>query len=106
MVPEIDIRSFAAAHADGAFVVDVREDSEYADGHVPAAVWIPLRDIPRRAAQLPRGQTIHVICATGNRSIAAAEALRAAGFDAVSVAGGTTAWANAGRPLVRGTRAA
>ncbi|WP_127500305.1 rhodanese-like domain-containing protein [Actinoplanes solisilvae] len=103
---EIDQTTFAAAHRDGAVVVDVREPFEYAGGHVPGAVLIPLRQLASRVAELPRGVPVYVVCASGNRSLSAADYLAAAGINAWSVAGGTGAWLRAGRPIVRGTRAA
>jgi rhodanese-related sulfurtransferase len=45
VVLEVDMDTFAAAHADGAFVIDVREPFEYADGHVPAARFLAGRGI-------------------------------------------------------------
>jgi rhodanese-related sulfurtransferase len=103
---EVDQTAFAAAHRDGAIVIDVREPFEYAAGHVPGAVLMPLRQLPARAAEVPRGVPVYVVCASGNRSLSAAEYLAASGVDARSVAGGTGAWLRAGRPVVRGTRAA
>lgn len=105
MVPETDLQTFAAAHADGAFVVDVREPFEYVTGHVPGAQPMPLTQVHARLGDLPRTEPVYVICASGNRSMAAAGWMRAAGVDAISVAGGTGAWASQGRPVVRGARA-
>lgn len=105
MVPETDIQTFAAAHAAGALVVDVREPYEYAMGHVPGARLVPLRRVHAHLGDLPKGPPVYVICASGNRSLAAAGWMRGAGVEAVSVAGGTSAWAGQGRPLVRGARA-
>lgn len=106
MTPEIDIPAFGAAHADGAVVIDVRESFEYAMGHVPGATLVPLSRLPGRVGELPRDEPVYVICATGNRSLHAADHLRRAGIDAISVAGGTTAWERLGHPLARGSRAA
>jgi rhodanese-related sulfurtransferase len=103
---EVDQTTFAAAHRDGAVVVDVREPFEYAGGHVPGAVLIPLRQLASRVAELPHDAPVYVVCASGNRSLSAAGYLAASGIDAWSVAGGTGAWLRAGRPIVRGTRAA
>jgi rhodanese-related sulfurtransferase len=103
---EVDQATFAAAHRDGAVVVDVREPFEYADGHVPGAVLMPLRQLAARAAELPRGVPVYVVCASGNRSLSGADYLAASGIDAWSVAGGTGAWLRAGRPIVRGARTA
>ncbi|NUT33421.1 MAG: rhodanese-like domain-containing protein [Hamadaea sp.] len=103
---EVDQAAFAAAHAAGAVVIDVREPGEYAAGHVPGARLMPLGRLSRHLPDLPRDQRIYVICASGNRSLAAADFLARAGLDAVSVAGGTGAWQRAGRPVVLGTRPA
>jgi rhodanese-related sulfurtransferase len=48
---------------------------------------------------------VYVICASGNRSKTATDWLRARGVDAISVAGGTSAWLGQGRPVVRGAHA-
>lgn len=101
---EVDQAAFAAAHTEGAIVIDVREPGEYVDGHVPGARMVPLSRLPLRLADLPRGVRIYVICEAGKRSTAAVSVLTRAGIDAVSVAGGTSAWKRAGRPIVHGTR--
>ncbi|MBW1597774.1 rhodanese-like domain-containing protein [Streptomyces sp. JJ38] len=94
------------AHArtgDGAAVLlDVREAPEWAAGHAPAAVHLPLTRLTAGAA-LPdeaRGRPVVAICRSGNRSQRAAELLVARGVDAVDVAGGMAAWARAGLPVV------
>lgn len=103
MVREVDVRTFAAAHADGALVIDVRESFEYAAGHVPGARLVPLGALPGAARDLPRDRPVYVICASGNRSLTAAGWLSQMGFDARSVAGGTAGWTQSGLPVVRGT---
>ena len=95
---EVTLEQFAAAHADGAAVIDVREPGEYVDGHVPGAVLMPMGQLPSRSAELERSRPVYVICASGSRSSAMADFLRHAGFDARSVAGGTSGWARSGRP--------
>jgi rhodanese-related sulfurtransferase len=105
-VREVRFEEFVAAQARGAVVVDVREGHEYAAGHVPGAQWMPLAAVPQHARELPQGQQVYVICATGNRSLAAADWMARAGIDAWSVAGGTSQWARSGHPLARGTTAA
>jgi rhodanese-related sulfurtransferase len=102
---ETTLEQFAAAHADGAAVIDVREPAEYASGHVPGAVLMPMGQLPSRTGELERTGPVYVICASGNRSGAMADYLVRAGFDARSVAGGTSAWSQSGRPVVVGTRA-
>jgi rhodanese-related sulfurtransferase len=102
---EIDLEAFAREHGT-AYVIDVREPAEYVSGHVPGALLIPLGTLGVRAAEFPRGRTVYIVCASGNRSLRAAQALADSGFDAVSVAGGTSAWIRSGRAVVTGENAA
>jgi rhodanese-related sulfurtransferase len=84
----------------GAFLLDVREDDEWAAGHAPDAVHIPLRELGSRVAELPRDREVYVICRSGNRSAYAVQALVGGGLTAINVADGMTGWAVAGRPMV------
>ncbi len=99
---EVDLATFARAQEAGAVVIDVREPMEYVMGHVPDARLLPMGRVADSVAELPREVPVYVICATGNRSLTAADFLARAGVDAWSVAGGTTEWARSGRPIVRG----
>lgn len=100
-VKEIDVDGFAAVR-DGVEVLDVRSPEEFAAGHVPGAVNVPL---PKMGAVAGRyaGERVFVICRSGGRSAAAAQLLAAAGADATSVAGGTASWLQAGRRVETGT---
>jgi len=100
--PEIDVDQLAEAVRGGAAVIDVREPGEYVAGHVPGAVLIPMGQLPGRMTELYRGAPVYVVCASGNRSATMTGYLRSAGFDAYSVAGGTSGWARSGRPVVGG----
>jgi rhodanese-related sulfurtransferase len=80
-------------------VLDVREDDEWAAGHVAGALHIPLGQLGARLGELDPRQTLAVVCRSGNRSSRAVAALTAAGLTAHNVDGGMTAWAAAGRPL-------
>jgi rhodanese-related sulfurtransferase len=101
-VPEV----LAAEVPDGSLLLDVREAYEWAAGHVPDAVHIPLGELGARAGEVPSDDTVYVICRSGNRSAYAAAALNGAGWTAVNVAGGMQDWAAAGRPMVSDTGAA
>ena len=107
---EIDIHALAAARSVGAIVIDVREPDEYHSGHVPGARPIPLGELATRVGELAirvgerGGERVHVICASGRRSLLAAKWLISQGFDAVSVAGGTVAWMGAGLPVETGPK--
>ena len=100
--PEIGIDRLAGAVRGGATIIDVREPGEYVAGHVPGAVLIPMGQLPGRMAELYHGAPVYVVCASGNRSATMTGFLRDAGFDAYSVAGGTSGWASSGRPVVGG----
>ena len=100
--PEVGFDELATALEGGAFLLDVRMPEEYEEAHVPGAVLIPLPELSRRAREVPQDRTVYVICASGGRSLTAAEALNGAGWDAVSVAGGTKGWAAEGRPVSSG----
>ena len=97
-VPEVGAEE-AEALAD-AFLLDVREADEWAAGHAPTAIWIPMGDLQARVDELPRDQRILAICRSGGRSGTVVRALNGAGFDAVNVAGGMQAWARAGLDVV------
>ncbi len=99
--PEITVEELDEIRRDRAVrVLDVREDWEFKRGHVPGAIHVPLKQLPARAGKLPRTMRYAVICQSGSRSRAAAEFLVEQGFEgAVSVRGGTGAWARGGRPL-------
>jgi len=101
---EIDQVMFAARHAEAPLVIDVREPEEYAAGHVPGARLVPMGAISGQLDELPADVPVYVICASGNRSLSVAQQLAKHGIDAWSVAGGTGAWAEAGRPIVTGNQ--
>lgn len=106
MAREIDVHGLAVAQAAGEVVLDVRQPEEYVTGHVPGARLVPLDEVVGRVNELPRHGRVYVVCASGSRSSVAADWLSSVGFDAVTVAGGTTAWRRAGYPLVTGPREA
>ena len=97
--PEIHIERLDGAADADAQVVDVREVSEYVDGHVPGARLVPMGHLTSRLGELDRSRPVYIVCASGNRSAAMADLLVAHGYEAYSVAGGTTAWERSGRPL-------
>jgi hydroxyacylglutathione hydrolase len=93
----------AAGGKDAPLVIDVRQLTEYASGHVPGAVHLAAGDLPQRLAELPKDRPIAMVCASGYRSSVAASLVRNAGFEDVSwVAEGVPAWKAAGLPVERG----
>lgn len=79
-------------------VIDVREVDEYAAGHVPGAVNIPMSELTGRLDELPSG-AFDVICQSGGRSARVTEYLEAQGHDATNIDGGTGGWIALGKPV-------
>lgn len=91
-------------NADDVLVLDVREDSEYKQGHLANAVHIPLGQLGNRLKDLEkyRDRTVVAYCRTGSRSNSAASLLRRQGFNSVfNLAGGIVAWQNANLPITK-----
>jgi rhodanese-related sulfurtransferase len=90
---------------DGVFLLDVREDDEWAAGHAPEAMHVRLGDLAARTAEVPRDREVYLICRSGTRSAYAAQVLGSQGWQAINVADGMTGWAVAGKPMVSETGA-
>lgn len=85
-----DARKLVAA---GARLLDVRLPEEYARGHLPGALNIPVQELDRRVAEAgPTDGELVVYCRSGHRSSRAAEILRQHGFSKVHNLGPMTAW--------------
>lgn len=75
------------------FVLDVREPAEYAFGHIPGAVSVPLGELERRIGELNGQEELYIVCRTGSRSDMAAQLLERQGFKGVrNVLPGMSAW--------------
>lgn len=86
----------------GALVLDVREAKEFAQGHLPKARNIPVREISNRLEELGKykAKPVIVTCAGGPRAAAAARLLRKSGFTQVyQLKGGLKSWQQASLPL-------
>jgi rhodanese-related sulfurtransferase len=97
---DIDAKTAIAwIEAGEAHLIDVRSDGEFAAGHAPQAVHIPLGQLSPE--KLPKGaaRRLVLVCASGMRSSAGCGALRPKGFDAYSLKGGMGAWSRAGGPV-------
>lgn len=84
-------------------VLDVRPADEYAAGHLPGAVGIPVSELERRLKEVPKGQDI-VACCRGPYcvySYDAIEILRPRGFHVRRLEGGFSEWLAAGLPIER-----
>ena len=101
-VPEITVDELDELGTTSICLIDVREPDEYAEARVPGAVLIPLATVPDRVEEIPKDQTVYVICAAGGRSLNAAEYLAANGWDTVNITGGTKAWLAFGKSFDQG----
>ncbi|MFG2974917.1 rhodanese-like domain-containing protein [Streptomyces sp. NPDC048331] len=99
-LPSVD----ATAVPSEGFVLDVREDDEWAAGHVEGALHIPMSDFVARFGELTEavedGRRVYVMCRVGGRSAQVTQYLVRQEIDAVNVDGGMQAWDGAGRPMV------
>jgi rhodanese-related sulfurtransferase len=100
---EISPAELAAVYkAGGVTVVDVREEWEYAEGHIPGAVLIPLGSLPDRVSEIPTDRPVVLVCRSGNRSAQAYQLLTERGFDNVTnMLGGMNQWQAAGFAVER-----
>ena len=72
----------------GAIIVDVRTPDEFNDGAYPGAKNIPLSELGRRLAEIPKDKPVVLYCASGARSSSAARVMKQAGYSDVINAGG------------------
>jgi rhodanese-related sulfurtransferase len=96
---EISPQRAAELVADGAQLVDVRQDDEYAAGRIEGSLHIELDQLPAEAAAIDRDRPIVFYCRSGQRSALATQAFRAAGYEAHNLTGGLIAWTQRGLPL-------
>ncbi len=85
---------------DELFLLDVREDDEWAAGHVEEATHIPMGQLNARIDEIPKDRTIVCVCRSGQRSQAVTDALNRAGYTAHNLEGGMHAWKAAGLDFV------
>ena len=103
-LPEtVDVQTVASVKdQDNVYLIDVREQWEYDEGHIPGVTLIPMNTIPDRLDEIPTSKEVIVTCRTGNRSGQVADYLRQIGYENVhNMAGGIVAWEAAGYPVER-----
>jgi rhodanese-related sulfurtransferase len=103
-VEQADTLKATRLYNDDALVLDVREDNEYAAGHIPKAKHIPLAQLSGRISELDKfkNKPVLVTCRSGQRSARACGMLKKAGFETVyNQAGGILAWERANLPVTQ-----
>lgn len=103
-VEQADTLKATRLYNDDALVLDVREDKEFAAGHIPKAKHIPLGQLGGRIKELDKfkGKPVLITCRSGQRSASACRMLKKAGFETVyNQAGGIIAWERANLPVTQ-----
>ena len=94
----VDVQTVASVKdREDVVVLDVREQWEYDEGHIPGVTLIPMGEVANRLAEIPTDKEVIVTCRSGNRSGQVTDFLRQQGFDNVhNMDGGILAWQAAG----------
>lgn len=100
---EIDIETYRKQFENGSshhILLDVREEDEFAEGHIAGAINIPLSELADRYEEIPAEQTIVLVCSKGGRSHMGAEFLVDSGYTRLyNLVDGIYGWMAAGLPL-------
>ena len=83
----------------GVQLIDVREGYEWEAGRIPGARHVEIERIASQAPTIDRDKPVVFYCRLGARAGMVANGFRRAGYDAYSIDGGITAWAEGGHPL-------
>ncbi len=99
----VDVHTVASIKdQDDVYVIDVREQWEYDEGHIPGVTLIPMNEVPNRLEEIPTDKDVIVTCRSGNRSGQVTEYLRQIGYDNVhNMSGGIIAWEAEGYQVER-----
>ena len=90
MQEEITVKELSERNADNYIIIDVRDKSSFAYGHIPGCINIPANEI--LSAELPIDKEIYICCRSGEISLEIADTLKSQGFRASSLKGGYTHW--------------
>jgi hydroxyacylglutathione hydrolase len=100
---EAERRVREAGEADRPVIVDVRERNEWDEVRIPGAVHVPLSSIADEYTRIPTGRPLILQCASGRRSLVAADFLRRNGYpDVTNMSDGIVGWQKAGLSVERG----
>lgn len=103
-IPTLEPKAFVhKAQADSsAVILDVRQPSEFADGHIPGAInidWLNRAEFNREIKELPKDKTYYIYCRSGRRSHEAATKMASEGFSVIDMKGGILSYESSGLPL-------
>ncbi len=99
----VDVHTVAEVKdRDDVYLLDVREQWEYDEGHIPGVTLLPMAEVQSRLDEIPTDKEVIVTCRSGNRSGQVTNYLRQNGFDNVhNMEGGIVAWEQAGYEVSR-----
>jgi rhodanese-related sulfurtransferase len=100
---EVDVETVnEIRNRENVLVLDVREQDEYDEKHIPGVTLLPMSEIQGRLGEIPKDKEVIVTCRSGNRSGQVTQFLSQNGFDNVhNMQGGIIAWEEAGFPVER-----
>lgn len=104
MNPTLNVLELRQLGEGSAQIVDVRSSSEFAAGHIPGAVNIPMDQIEGRLPDLRTGAPLILVCQKGKRAEMTARLLEPCRYQISVLEGGTSAWIEAGYPVVRSVK--
>jgi len=100
----IDVQELCRSTNPALRCIDVRSPTEFAAGHIPAAINIPMDEIESRLGDLRPLDHVVLVCQSGKRASMTHALLAHSGCDLTVLGGGTDAWRQAGLPLVASTQ--
>lgn len=102
-IHQVTIRELKGILAGGGTLIDVREPDEYAAGHIPMAVSIPMSTIQDNVERFRDKCDVYLVCRSGSRSLSACEFLHDQDLsNVVNVATGILGWVASGGSLTQG----
>jgi NADPH-dependent 2,4-dienoyl-CoA reductase/sulfur reductase-like enzyme/rhodanese-related sulfurtransferase len=87
----------------GQTLLDVRDEDEFAQGHLPGSILVPLRELRQRLHEVPTDKPIVAICASGQRSYYAYRILQQKGLQSRNLAGGLRVHRGSATPTCQGS---
>lgn len=101
LMPMSDLINATIEEDENLVILDVRPESDYAEGHIPGSINIPDPQLVERIAEVPTDKKIAVVCTIDTNSAFGVSVLRIfGGLDAWIVQGGVPEWANQGGTLI------
>jgi len=99
LISVAELKTLIEEKGDSLFILDVRPDFMYKNGHIPGSVNVPLPTLVDNLNQIPKDKTVAVVCSLDTNSAFAVSVLQMLGYEAWIVEGGVPGWVKTGSPL-------